>query len=188
MGRHVERLEFLDVMLGDRPALTPSESFYQRLLAGDPDEAQDHAAALLKECSLSSYYDGAVIEALRFASDDLARGALSAARFERVKGAIEGIVAELERYEDRGPAAAGSLAPSSAGQGGPKAQTKEMPVESAPPPGWRGKTAVLCVAGRGPLDTVRLEEAVGGLPLAFLLAQVPDGADAQFPAFEGEAL
>jgi predicted PurR-regulated permease PerM len=36
LGRHVERLEFLDVMLGDRPALSPPEIFYQRMLAGDP--------------------------------------------------------------------------------------------------------------------------------------------------------
>src|SRR5665213_2272706 len=43
LGRHVERLEFLEVLLGDRPALTPVESFYQRILAGDADEAQDQA-------------------------------------------------------------------------------------------------------------------------------------------------
>ena len=36
LGRHVERLEFLDVLLGDRPALTPAENLYQRMLAGDP--------------------------------------------------------------------------------------------------------------------------------------------------------
>ena len=41
LGRHVERLEFLDVMLGDRPALSPPEIFYQRTLAGDPAEAAD---------------------------------------------------------------------------------------------------------------------------------------------------
>ena len=29
LGRHVERLEFLDVMLGDRPALTPAGNLYQ---------------------------------------------------------------------------------------------------------------------------------------------------------------
>jgi predicted PurR-regulated permease PerM len=51
LGRHVERLEFLEVLLGDRPALTPVESFYQRILAGDADEAQDHAERLLKDCS-----------------------------------------------------------------------------------------------------------------------------------------
>jgi hypothetical protein len=36
LGRHVERLKFLEVLLGDRPALSPSESAYQRMLAGDP--------------------------------------------------------------------------------------------------------------------------------------------------------
>src|SRR6266403_2460995 len=30
LGRHVERLEFLDVILGDQPALTPEQSFFQR--------------------------------------------------------------------------------------------------------------------------------------------------------------
>src|ERR1700681_4438695 len=57
LGRHVQRLEFLDVILGDRPALTPVENFYQRMLANDPDEALDQAELLLKERSLSAYYD-----------------------------------------------------------------------------------------------------------------------------------
>jgi hypothetical protein len=42
LGRHVERLEF-HVMFGDRPALSPPEIFYQRMLAGDPAEAIDKA-------------------------------------------------------------------------------------------------------------------------------------------------
>ena len=35
LGRHSDKLEFLDIIFGDAPALTPIESFYQRLLAGD---------------------------------------------------------------------------------------------------------------------------------------------------------
>ena len=54
LGRHVERLEFLDIILGDRPPLTPVESFYQRILAGDPDEARAQAELMLKDRSLSS--------------------------------------------------------------------------------------------------------------------------------------
>ncbi|CAA9350933.1 MAG: UPF0118 membrane protein Mext_3812, partial [uncultured Microvirga sp.] len=65
LGRHVERLEFLDVLLGDRPALTPIENFYQRMLAGDPDEAMEHAELLLKERSLSSYYDEVSLKGLQ---------------------------------------------------------------------------------------------------------------------------
>ncbi|MBV8426236.1 MAG: AI-2E family transporter, partial [Hyphomicrobiales bacterium] len=57
LGRHVDRLQFLDVALGDRPALTPVENFYQRIIAGDPDEALDQAELVLKECPLSTYYD-----------------------------------------------------------------------------------------------------------------------------------
>jgi hypothetical protein len=55
LGRHVERLEFLDVMFGDRPALSPPEIFYQRMLAGDPTEASEKAEEFLKERTLSSY-------------------------------------------------------------------------------------------------------------------------------------
>ena len=41
--------EFLDVLLGDRPALTPTELVYQRLLVGDPIDATEQAAKFLKE-------------------------------------------------------------------------------------------------------------------------------------------
>ncbi len=45
------------MLLGDRPALTPAESFYQRILAGDADEALDQAEVLLQDQALSLYYD-----------------------------------------------------------------------------------------------------------------------------------
>ena len=75
LGRHVERLEFLDIILGDRPPLTPVESFYQRILAGDPDEARAQAELLLKEHSLSSYYDQVALKGLQLAAADAARRA-----------------------------------------------------------------------------------------------------------------
>ena len=74
LGRHVEQLEFLNVLFGDRPALTRVENFYQRVLAGDPDEVQEHAEELLKEMSLSSYYDEVALKGLELA------GARSCAR------------------------------------------------------------------------------------------------------------
>ena len=57
LGRHVESLKFLDVMFGNRPALSPPEIFYQRMLADDPAEALDKAEEFLKEKPLSAYYD-----------------------------------------------------------------------------------------------------------------------------------
>ena len=43
LGRHVERLAFLNVIFGDAPPLTQIENFYQRMLAGDASEVVDQA-------------------------------------------------------------------------------------------------------------------------------------------------
>jgi hypothetical protein len=51
-------------LLGDRPALAPEEGFYQRVLAGDPDEAASQAEALLKTKPLSAYYDNRYVDEL----------------------------------------------------------------------------------------------------------------------------
>ncbi|NEL27754.1 MAG: AI-2E family transporter, partial [Xanthomonas perforans] len=53
LGRHVPALEFVDILLGDQPALTPVESFYQRMLAADPEEALEQAETLLADRSLT---------------------------------------------------------------------------------------------------------------------------------------
>ena len=84
LGRHFEALQFLDVMLGDRPALTPAERFYQRMLAGDPDEVLDQADQLLKEQSLTSYYDTLALKGLQLAAADAESGALSAVQLDKV--------------------------------------------------------------------------------------------------------
>ena len=104
LGRHVERLEFLEVLLGDRPALTPVESFYQRILAGDADEAQDHAELLLKDRSLSSYYDEVALRGLQLAAEDAQRGVLHREQLERVKNTVKELVSELAANDDREPA------------------------------------------------------------------------------------
>ena len=49
LGRHVDRLEFLEVLFGDKPPLTPAELIYQRMLARDPVEAAEQAQTFLRE-------------------------------------------------------------------------------------------------------------------------------------------
>jgi predicted PurR-regulated permease PerM len=139
IGRHVERLRFLDVLLGDQPALAPEETFYQRMLAGDPDEAAHQAEVFLKEKSLCDYYDEIAMKGLALAQLDARRGALDQERRGEIKQTIEELIDNLSGRED--PIAArdsASIEAVSAGSEGKK----------APPP----KTTVLCVAGGGPLD------------------------------------
>jgi len=70
IGRHVPPLEFLYVLLGDEPVLTPHVRYYQRLLAMDEDEAAEIAETALKEKSLIEVYDSVVIPALSLAEQD----------------------------------------------------------------------------------------------------------------------
>ena len=41
IGRYVPHLEFLGVLFGDEPALSPAQRLYQRLIARDAEEAAD---------------------------------------------------------------------------------------------------------------------------------------------------
>ena len=144
LGRHVEHLRFIEVLLGDQPALAPEESFYQRMLADDPDEAAHQAEAFLKGHPLSVYYDEVAIKGLALAQLDVNRGALDHADRVRIKQAVEWVIDDLSDHED------GSV---SIIEGGtteaPSRPSFLCPDELAP--AWRG-TAVLCIAGRGSLD------------------------------------
>lgn len=157
LGRHVDRLEFLDVMLGDRPALSPVESFYQRMLAGDPDEAHAQAELLLKERALSAYYDEVAIKGLQLAANDAQRGVLTDAQLTRVCKAARHLVDDLEDHEDVDPRKDADEDEITQ----PSRQEEAVPRPNAPrtfvkreqlPPPWQGETPVLCIAGRGPLD------------------------------------
>jgi hypothetical protein len=98
LGRHVEQLEFLNILLGDRPALTKIENFYQRALAGDVEEVQEHAEELLEEIDLASYYDEVAMPGLELAARDIARGILTRAQMERIKETVTALVSELEYH------------------------------------------------------------------------------------------
>ena len=157
LGRHVERLEFLDVILGDRPALTPVESFYQRMLAGDPDEARDQAEVLLRDRPLSSYYDEVALKGLQLAANDAARGVLTEAQLERIKVSMQDLIDDLDEHDDQEPetkdaAESAATAPSRSEQDVPKHPAPGKVAADALPPAWRGQAPVLCIAGRGPLD------------------------------------
>jgi len=154
LGRHVKQLEFLNVLFGDRPALTRVENFYQRVLAGDPDEVQEHAEELLKEMSLSSYYDEVALKGLELAAQDLTRGVLTRPQVECIKDAVTTLVTELADYDDVDPGTAPKPSPErSAAEDLPKhpAPAGAMPESLKLPAKWREKP-IQCVAGRGPLD------------------------------------
>ncbi|HYN88407.1 MAG TPA: AI-2E family transporter [Ardenticatenaceae bacterium] len=157
LGRHVERLEFLDVMLGDRPALSPPEIFYQRMLAGDPAEAADVAEEFLKERSLSVYYDEVALAGLRLARADALRGVLDEARLERMRGTVEELVDDLSDHPDLEPASGRTVDPEAAAA--VDASVDESGIANLPvlapedlDPRFTGEAPILCIAGQSPVD------------------------------------
>jgi predicted PurR-regulated permease PerM len=70
MGRYVPSLNFLNVLLGDEPVLSPHAQYYQRLLAGDQAEAKQVLEQYLEQNSLEELYNTVVIPALSLAEQD----------------------------------------------------------------------------------------------------------------------
>ncbi len=143
LGRHVERLEFLDIILGDQPALTLEENFYQRMLANNPDEAAHKAEEFLKAKPLSAYYDEVAIRGLALAQLDVNRGVLDHDRRIMIKEAILGVIDDLSDHA--GPIRMVEAAPAGA------APSSEETSSEAVTQAWHGKS-VMCIAGRGSLD------------------------------------
>ncbi len=154
MGRHIDRLEFIDVLLSDQPALTPAESFYQRILAGDTDEALDQAEALLRDRALSSYYDEVALRGLQLAANDSLRGVLTEDQLRNIQDAIDGVVVDLADHDDADVSKSKSDANSPVSQAAAVPPILPAPADTARdlPPEWAGSAPVLCVAGRGALD------------------------------------
>ena len=158
LGRHVDRLEFLDVMLGDRPALTPIENFYQRMLADDPDEAEHQAEQMLKDRSLTAYYDEVALKGLQLAANDALRGVLSDEKVHLIRDNVMALIDDLASHEDKDPHpddkadadATATLAERAVPK--PDAPKSAAPQGESLAPEWRGAAPVLCLAGRGPLD------------------------------------
>ena len=165
VGRYVERLEFLDVMLGDRPALTPVENFYQRMLAGDPDEAQDQAEdpaegalalVLLRQRrrervaprgGRSRPWHGRH----RQARKNPVRHARADRRTRRERRRRTVIPTRFRPGSRDADDSRREGAPDHGGDPSPLPQSGHLA------PAWRGDMPVLCIAGRGSLDRAAAE-------------------------------
>src|SRR6476661_5503187 len=183
LGRHVERLEFLDIMFGDRPPLSPPEIFYQRMLAGDPTEAAEKAEEFLKERSLSSYYDEVALKGLQLAQVDAERGALDKERLTKIRDAVSEFASDLADQDDRPPAKINSTTDAEASSAvesvAENATHETLPVlgKEDLPPEWQGEHPVLCMAGRSLIDEAAAV-MLGQLSTAHGLAARVEGAQA----------
>jgi predicted PurR-regulated permease PerM len=170
LGRHVPGMEFLVVLFGDEPVVTPDVALYQRLLKADEDEAQQVLAEYAKTHDADAVYDEVLMPALCRMRADAARGAITP---EEARSITRGIDQILDEFD------ASAL---------PAAATRDEGTAAPPPP------ATLHVAGCAARDDVdeaalrilvsRLTAdsvAVTPLPPTLLVAEVVDRVNAISP-------
>ena len=141
IGRYVPRLEFLGVLLGSDPVLAPEERFYQRLIAGNIEEAVEIAETYVDETSSSEFYDEVAIPALRLAENDRQRSASDMAYRRVVADGVAAVVHEVAEHVSETESVPGD----DPGDGA---------VEPAQPAVER---RVLCIGGRTELDRAASE-------------------------------
>lgn len=97
VGRYLPQLQFLDVLLGSRPALEAHTRMYQRLLAGEEEEAIALAEDLTADgaSAVPGFYDTVAVPALRLAVGDHASVATAEHRLRLVTG-MEALLDDIE--------------------------------------------------------------------------------------------
>jgi predicted PurR-regulated permease PerM len=133
LGRHVDGLGFLHVILGDAPPLTPAEQLYQRLLADDPVEAAEQAEQYLKDRTLTQYYDEVLVPGMERAQADSDAGRLARGRLDDLRAAATILVEAVADLPIR-------------------AADKDIAAPSRPSAEWQTEGAVVLISGQSPLD------------------------------------
>lgn len=96
IGRQVPRLRYLEVLLGERTGLPPSEHFYQRMLAANPRDARALIDARLKTGSRAEVYDSVLVPALALIEEARHSEEMTNTRAEEVLQSIEELLEELD--------------------------------------------------------------------------------------------
>ncbi|UXH76078.1 AI-2E family transporter [Roseateles amylovorans] len=94
-GRHVPALAFLDILLGDAPALNLAQRFYQRGLSGDSVEILADARSFLRRKSLAVYCDRVVLPAFHMARQDFEQNLITPEQRQAAQSVILQVFGEL---------------------------------------------------------------------------------------------
>lgn len=134
LGRHVTQLGWLDVLLGSDPVFDQPTRLYQRLLAGDVEEAIEMCEAQARDQGLLACYSSTAVPALALAAREHSRAA-SVAHRHRISSGMNTLLRGL-RDELPAPEPDSSSAATGAATTAPR---------------------VLCVGARWELDTLAAE-------------------------------
>lgn len=98
IGRNIHYLKFLETLLGSKPALDVPTRVYQRLIAGDPEEALDIIDDTIGDRDIAKFYHSYGVDVLRRASEDYYGNARAEHRL-RIANSLDVVMEDLrEEY------------------------------------------------------------------------------------------
>jgi predicted PurR-regulated permease PerM len=101
IGKYVPQLSFLDILLGNEEVFEPKKRVYQRLLAGDQEEANELIEGYREQMPLGDVYDTVLIPALALVETHWRRGEINEDRHKLIFQSLKETVEELgERQQD----------------------------------------------------------------------------------------
>jgi predicted PurR-regulated permease PerM/CheY-like chemotaxis protein len=143
IGKHVPQLSFLDTLLGNEPVFEPKKRVYQRLLAGDQEEAAELLDEYLELKPLVEVYDSVLIPAIILAETHWHRGELAEGRQRFIWQSLKEIIEELgQRQPEIEPPAVAEDMNQADGD------SASVVVTNAPP------ICILCVPARDEADEI----------------------------------
>ncbi len=153
VGKHVPQLSFLNTLLGDKPVFEPTKRVYQRLLAGDDEEAAELLDKYFEHAPLVEVYDTVLIPALASAETHWRRGEIEETRHTFILQTLKSMIQERGERKQEPPQQAGN-------EDVEDAETGSGIADRAALPG----VCVLCLPAHGEADELA----------AMMLAQIVD--------------
>ena len=151
IGKHVPQLSFLDTLLGNEPVFEPKKRIYQRLLAGDQEEAAELIDEYLEHQPLVEVYDTVLIPALALAETHWHRGELAEGRHKFILQSLKEIIEDLGQRQPEMQAQAAAEDTNEA-----DGDSASVDLSNSPP------VCILCLPARDEADEIA----------AMMLAQV----------------
>lgn len=99
-GKHVPQLSFLNILFGDEPVFEPKVHVYQRLLAGDQEEAMELVEHALQKRPLVDVYDTVLVPVLAMAEQDRRRGQLDDDQHNYILQCLREMIDEFGEKQD----------------------------------------------------------------------------------------
>jgi predicted PurR-regulated permease PerM len=93
-GRHMRALEPITILLGEAPAVTVAQRFFQRVLSGETTAILRDASPYVRRAGFASYCDQVLMPGLTLAGAELRAGTIDADQQCLIRGAI-GDLAEI---------------------------------------------------------------------------------------------